>query len=315
MPQSHILSIAVEPKIKADLEKMSMALASLAREDPTFRVHTDSNSGQTVIAGLSEIHLEIIVDRMMRQYKVEVNLGKPQVAYRETIRKQAEAEAKYIRQTGGLGNYGHVKICLEPNESGKGFEFINAIKGGVVPREYIKPIEKGIREASQVGVLAGYEIVDVKATLVDGSYHEVNSNEMAFEIAGAMAFKEAARKARPVLLEPVMSVGVVVPEQYMDVVIRDLNSRRGRIEGMQHRAGSELIEADVPLSEMLGYATYLRSLTQHRANCSIAFKQYEQSPSRWGFEDDGSCATVAVPKGPRPGNSPLRNKSRAELDT
>ena len=221
----------------------------------TFRVHTDRDSGQTIISGMGELHLEIIVDRMMREYKVEANVGKPQVAYRETIRKSAEAEGKYIRQTGGSGNYGHVRIRLEPNEAGKGFEFINDIKGGVIPKEYIKPTEQGIKEALQGGILAGYEVVDVKATLYDGSYHDVDSNEMAFKIAGSMAFKEAARKASPVLLEPVMSVEVVVPEEYMGTIIGDLNSRRGRIEGMEHRAGSQVIKANVPLSEMFGYAT------------------------------------------------------------
>jgi elongation factor G len=273
-----VIHVAVEPKTKADQEKMGMALAKLAQEDPTFKVHTDPDSGQTIISGMGELHLEIIVDRMMREYKVEANVGKPQVAYRETIRKQAEAEGKYIRQTGGSGNYGHVRIRVEPNEPGKGFEFINDIKGGVVPKEYIKPTEQGIREALQGGVLAGYEIVDVKATLYDGSYHDVDSNEMAFKIAGSMAFKEAARKATPVLLEPVMSVEVVVPEEYMGTIIGDLNSRRGRIEGMEHRAGSQVIKANVPLSEMFGYATHMRSSTQGRANYSMHFNRYEEAP-------------------------------------
>src|ERR1700685_4503106 len=273
-----VISVAVEPKTKADQEKMGMALAKLAQEDPTFKVHTDPDSGQTIISGMGELHLEIIVDRMMREYKVEANVGKPQVAYRETIRKKAEAEGKYIRQTGGSGNYGHVKIRVEPNEPGKGFEFVNDIKGAVVPKEYIKPTEQGIREALQGGVLAGYEIVDVKATLYDGSYHDVDSNEMAFKIAGSMAFKEAARKATPVLLEPVMSVEVVVPEEYMGTIIGDLNSRRGRIEGMEHRAGSQVIKANVPLSEMFGYATHMRSSTQGRANYSMHFNRYEEAP-------------------------------------
>src|SRR6202051_2183673 len=273
-----VISVAVEPKTKADQEKMGMALGRLAQEDPTFKVHTDPDSGQTIISGMGELHLEIIVDRMMREYKVEANVGKPQVAYRETIRKHSEAEGKYIRQTGGRGNYGHVKIRVEPNEPGKGFEFINDIKGGVVPKEYIKPTEQGIREALQGGVLAGYEIVDVKATLFDGSYHDVDSNEMVLKIAGSMAFKEAARKATPVLLEPVMSVEVVVPEEYMGTIIGDLNSRRGRIEGMEHRAGSQVIKANVPLSEMFGYATHMRSSTQGRANYSMHFNRYEEAP-------------------------------------
>ncbi len=273
-----VIAVAVEPKTKTDQEKMGLALSKLAQEDPTFKVHTDPDSGQTIISGMGELHLEIIVDRMMREYKVEANVGKPQVAYRETIRKSSEAEGKYIRQTGGSGNYGHAKIRLEPNEAGKGYEFINDTKGGSIPREFIKPIDQGIREAMQGGVLAGYEMVDVKATLYDGSYHDVDSNEMAFKIAGSMAFKEAARKASPVLLEPVMSVEVVVPEEYMGTIIGDLNSRRGRIEGMEHRAGSQVIKANVPLSEMFGYATQMRSATQGRANYSMHFARYEEAP-------------------------------------
>ncbi len=273
-----VIAVAVEPKTKADQEKMSLALNKLAQEDPTFKVHTDPDSGQTIISGMGELHLEIIVDRMMREYKVEANVGKPQVAYRETIRKKSEAEGKFIRQTGGRGQYGHVKITLEPNEAGKGFEFINDIVGGVVPKEYIKPVEQGIREALEGGVLAGYEMVDVKATLFDGSYHEVDSNEMAFKIAGSMAFKEAARKASPVLLEPVMSVEVVTPEDYAGAIMGDLSSRRGRIEGMEHRAGSQVIKAIVPLAEMFGYATHMRSSTQGRAEYSMHFARYEEAP-------------------------------------
>src|SRR5438067_5024303 len=228
-----VIHVAVEPKTKADQEKMGMALAKLAQEDPTFKVHTDPDSGQTIISGMGELHLEIIIDRMMREYKVEANVGKPQVAYRETIRKKAEAEGKYIRQTGGRGQYGHVKIQLDPQEPGKGYEFTNDTKGGSIPKEYIKPIDQGIQDAMQRGVLAGYEMVDVKVSLYDGSYHDVDSNEMAFKIAGSMAFKEAAKKAKPVLLEPVMAVEVTVPEEYMGTIIGDLNSRRGRIEGME----------------------------------------------------------------------------------
>jgi len=272
-----VIAVAVEPKTKGDQEKMGLALSRLAQEDPTFRVSTDPDSGQTIIAGMGELHLEIIVDRMMREYKVEANVGKPQVAYRETIRKPSEAEGKFIRQTGGRGQYGHVKIRLEPN-AGKGFEFENEIVGGVVPKEYIKPVESGIREALEGGVLAGYEMVDVKATLYDGSYHEVDSSEMAFKIAGSMAFKEAARRASPVLLEPVMSVEVVVPEDFMSAIIGDLNSRRGRIEGMEHRAGSQVIRSFVPLSEMFGYATQMRSATQGRATFSMHFARYEEAP-------------------------------------
>jgi elongation factor G len=268
----------VEPKTKADQEKMGIALARLAQEDPTFKVNTDPDSGQTIISGMGELHLEIIIDRMMREYKVEANVGKPQVAYRETIRKPSQAEGKFIRQTGGRGQYGHVKIKLEPQEPGKGYEFVNDIVGGSVPKEFIKPVDHGIKEAMEGGVLAGYEMVDVKATLYDGSYHDVDSSEMAFKIAGSMAFKEAARKASPVLLEPVMSVEVVVPDEFMGDIIGDLNSRRGRVEAVEHRAGSQVIKAYVPLSEMFGYATDMRSRTQGRATFSMHFSRYEQAP-------------------------------------
>jgi elongation factor G len=268
-----VISVAVEPKTKADQEKMGMALSRLAQEDPTFKVHTDPDSGQTIISGMGELHLEIIVDRMMREYKVEANVGKPQVAYRETIRRHAEAEGKYIRQTGGRGQYGHAKIYLDPQPPGTGYEFVNDVVGGSVPKEFIKPIDQGIQEALEGGVLAGYPMVDVKATLYDGSYHDVDSNEMAFKIAGSMAFKEAARKASPVLLEPVMAVEVVTPEDYAGVIMGDLSSRRGRIEGMEHRAGSQVIKA-----EMFGYATHMRSSTQGRAEYSMHFARYEEAP-------------------------------------
>ena len=273
-----VISVAVEPKTKADQEKMGMALQRLAQEDPTFKVHTDPDSGQTIISGMGELHLEIIVDRMMREYKVEANVGKPQVAYRETIRKHSEAEGKYIRQTGGKGQYGHAKIYLDPQPPGVGYEFVNDVTGGSVPKEFIKPIDQGIREALEGGILAGYPMVDVKATLYDGSYHDVDSNEMAFKIAGSMAFKEAARKASPVLLEPVMAVEVVTPEDYAGVIMGDLSSRRGRIEGMEHRAGSQVIKAIVPLAEMFGYATHMRSSTQGRAEYSMHFARYEEAP-------------------------------------
>ena len=272
-----VISVAVEPKTKGDQEKMGVALSKLANEDPTFKVHTDPDSGQTIISGMGELHLEIIVDRMMREFTVQANVGKPQVAYRETIRKHSEAEGKFIRQTGGSGQYGHVKIRIEPNPA-KGYEFVDEITGGAVPKEYIKPVSEGIREAMEGGVLAGYEMVDVKATLYDGSYHEVDSSEIAFKIAGSMAFKEAARRASPVLLEPMMSVEVVVPEEYMGDIIGDLNSRRGRVEGMEHRAGSQVIRAHVPLSEMFGYATDMRSRTQGRATYSMHFARYEEVP-------------------------------------
>jgi elongation factor G len=273
-----VISVAIEPKTKGDQEKMGVALSRLADEDPTFKVRTDIDSGQTIISGMGELHLEILVDRMKREHKVEANVGEPKVAFRETIRKIAEAEGKYIRQTGGSGNYGHVKIRLEPNEPGKGFEFVDEIRGGVVPKEYIKPTEQGIREALHNGVLAGYEMVDFKAVLYDGSYHDVDSNEMAFKIAGSMAYKEAARKASPVLLEPVMAVEVTVPEEHMGTIIGDINSRRGRIEGMEHSGGSQVIKAMVPLKEMFGYVNDIRSSTQGRASYSMQFARYEEAP-------------------------------------
>jgi elongation factor G len=273
-----VISVAIEPKTKADQEKMGVALSRLADEDPTFKVKTDIDSGQTIISGMGELHLEILVDRMKREHKVEANVGEPKVAFRETIRKIAEAEGKYIRQTGGSGNYGHVKIRLEPNEPGKGFEFIDEIRGGVVPKEYIKPTEQGIREALHNGILAGYEMVDFKAVLYDGSYHDVDSNEMAFKIAGSMAYKEAARKASPVLLEPMMAVEVTVPEEHMGTIIGDINSRRGRIEGMEHSGGSQVIKAMVPLKEMFGYVNDIRSSTQGRASYSMQFARYEEAP-------------------------------------
>jgi elongation factor G len=273
-----VISVAIEPKTKSDQEKLALALAKLAQEDPTFKVSTDQDTGQTIISGMGELHLEIIVDRMFREFGVSANVGKPQVAYRETIRRKAEAEGKFIRQSGGRGQYGHVKIILEPNDPGKGFEFINKIVGGAIPKEYISPVEKGIAEALETGVLAGYEVQDVKVTLYDGSYHEVDSSEMAFKIAGSMAFKEAAQRASPVLLEPVMKVEVVVPEEFMGAVVGDLNSRRGRIETTEPRAGSQVVTALVPLSEMFGYSTDLRSKTQGRATYSMHFYRYEQAP-------------------------------------
>jgi elongation factor G len=273
-----VISVAIEPKTKSDQEKLSMALGKLAQEDPTFKVATDQDTGQTIISGMGELHLEILVDRMFREFGVGANVGKPQVAYRETIRKKAEAEGKFIRQTGGRGQYGHVKIIVEPNEPGKGFEFINKIVGGSIPKEFISPVEKGITEALETGVLAGFEVQDVKVTLYDGSYHDVDSSEMAFKIAGSMAFKEGCQKASPVLLEPIMKVEVVVPEEFMGPVVGDLNSRRGRIETTEPRAGSQVVTAVVPLSEMFGYSTDLRSKTQGRATYSMHFFHYEQAP-------------------------------------
>ena len=310
-----LYSIRLEPKTRVDQEKMGTALSELARQDPTFTFNIDPDSGQTIIRGIEEQQLQSIVDRLVGEYAIEADVDKPAVAYRETIRRPAEAEGKYIRQTGGSGNYGHVKIRIEPNETGKGFEFIPDIKGGVVPSQYFEPVEQGIRRAMQGGVLAGYEIVDVKVTLFDGSYHEVDSNEMAFRIAGAIALKEAARKAAPVLLEPVMSVEVVVAEECMGAIIGDLNSRRGRIEGIEHRAGSQIVKANVPLSEMSGYANWIDSATRSRATCSMHFKRYEPKPGRGGFGDDEPLGTALLPKRPRPGNSPLRNSSRAEAES
>jgi elongation factor G len=273
-----VIFVAIEPKTKVDQEKMAMALSRLADEDPTFKVRTDEDSGQTIIGGMGELHLEILVDRMRREHKVEANVGEPKVAFRETIRKKSEAEGRYIRQTGGSGNYGDCWLRVEPNEPGKGYEFINEIRGGVVPKEYIKPIDQGVRGAMEQGILAGYPVVDVKVTLFDGSYHEVDSNEMAFKFAGSIAFKEAVRKASPVLLEPVMAVEVTVPEEFMGVIIGDINSRRGRIEGMERQAGSQVIKAMVPLKEMFGYVNEIRSSTQGRASYVMQFARYEEVP-------------------------------------
>jgi len=273
-----VISVAIEPKTKADQEKMGIALSRLADEDPTFKVRTDEDSGQTIISGMGELHLEILVDRMKREHKVEANVGEPKVAFRETIRKKAEAEGRYIRQTGGSGNYGHCWLRVEPNEPGKGYEFINEIKGGVVPKEYIKPIDQGVQGAMELGILAGFPMVDIKVILFDGSYHEVDSNEMAFKFAGSLAFKEATRKASPVLLEPVMAVEVTVPEEFMGTIIGDINSRRGRIEGMEHSASSQVIRAIVPLKEMFGYVNDIRSSTQGRASYTMQFARYEEAP-------------------------------------
>lgn len=274
-----VISVAVEPKSKADQEKMGIALGKLAQEDPSFRVHTDEESGQTIIEGMGELHLEIIVDRMRREFNVEANVGKPRVAYRETIRKVVEQEGKYVRQTGGRGQYGHVWIRIEPKEPGTGFEFENAIVGGVIPREYIPAVGKGVQEQLQNGVIAGYPVVDVKVTLFDGSYHDVDSNEMAFKIAGSIAFKEGAVKANPVLLEPIMKVEVVTPEDYMGDVVGDINRRRGLILGMNESPAGKIVEAEVPLEGMFGYATDLRSLTQGRATYSMEFAKYTEAPS------------------------------------
>jgi elongation factor G len=273
-----VIDLATEPKTKADQDKLSIALQKLSEEDPTFRVHTDEETGQTIISGMGELHLEIIVDRLLREFKVEANIGKPQVAYRETIRRAVEAEGKFIRQSGGRGQYGHVKCLVEPNEPGGGFVFDNRIVGGTIPREYIPAVENGVREAMENGVLAGFPMVDVKVALVDGSYHEVDSSEMAFKIAGSMALKDGVRHADPILLEPIMTVEVVTPEEYMGDVMGDLSSRRGKIGGMYRRGPAQVIAASVPLAEMFGYATTLRSLTQGRAVYTMQFSNYAEVP-------------------------------------
>ncbi len=275
-----VIAMAIEPKTKQDQEKLGFSLQKLAQEDPSFRVRSDEETGQTIIAGMGELHLEIIVDRLLREFKVEANVGKPEVAFRETIRGKAEAECKYVKQTGGRGQYGHVVITVEPSEPGAGFEFVTKIVGGAIPREYIPAVEKGVRERMESGVLAGYPLRDVRVTLTDGSYHEVDSNEMAFKIAGSMAFQDGCRKANPVLLEPIMKVEVLVPQEYMGDVIGDLNSRRGKIQGIKVRAGSQAVEAAVPLSEMFGYATDLRSRTQGRATYTMEFARYEPVPKQ-----------------------------------
>lgn len=273
-----VIAVAIEPKTKASQEKMSIALMKLAEEDPTFKTYTDQETGDTIIAGMGELHLDIIVDRLLREFKVEANVGNPQVAYKESIQGTAEAEGKFVRQTGGHGQYGHVKLRVEPQEPGKGYEFVNAIVGGVVPKEFVGPTDQGVREALESGVIAGYPVLDVKVTLFDGSYHEVDSSEMAFKIAGSMAVKEALQKAKPVLLEPMMKVEVVTPDEYLGDVMGDLNGRRGRIEGMELEKGVQTVHAYVPLSEMFGYATALRSSTQGRANYSMEFDHYEPVP-------------------------------------
>ncbi len=273
-----VIRVAIEPKTKAGQEKMTVALVKLAEEDPTFKTYTDEETGQTIIAGMGELHLEIIVDRLLREFKVEANVGAPQVAYKETIRKAVDQDTKYKRQSGGSGQYGHVKIKVEPNESGKGYEFINAVVGGSIPKEFIPAVDTGIQGALAAGTLAGYPVVDVKVTLYDGSYHEVDSSEMAFKIAGSMAFKEAMRKADPVLLEPMMKVSVIIPDEYLGNVIGDLNSRRGQIDKMEARSGAQQVDAFVPLAEMFGYATSLRSLTQGRGNYSMEPSHYVEIP-------------------------------------
>ena len=273
-----VIKIAVEPKTKADQEKMGLALQKLAEEDPTFRVESDEETNQTLISGMGELHLDVIVDRMKREFKVEANIGKPQVSYRETIRESAEAEGKYIKQSGGRGQYGHCWIRVEPQEEGAGDEFVNEIKGGSIPAEYLPAIQKGVTEAQNSGVIAGFPMVDIKATVYDGSYHEVDSNESAFKMAAIFGFKEACRKAKAVLLEPVMKVEVVTPEDYMGNIVGDLNAKRGQIGQMEDRGNGKVINANVPLSEMFGYATQLRSMSQGRANYTMEFLHYSEVP-------------------------------------
>ena len=274
-----VISVAVEPKTKTDQEKMGLALGKLAQEDPSFTVQTDEESAQTIISGMGELHLDIIVDRMRREFSVEANVGKPQVAYRETIREAVKHENKFVRQTGGKGQYGHVYLHIEPQEPGDGFEFVNEIVGGVIPKEYIPAVEKGVVEQMKNGIIAGYPIVDVKVTLYDGSYHDVDSSEMAFKIAGSIGFRDGAKKANPVLLEPIVKVEVVTPEDYMGDVVGDLNRRRGIIQGMDEGPAGKVVNAEVPLAEMFGYATSLRSLSQGRANYTMEFLKYAEAPA------------------------------------
>jgi elongation factor G len=287
-----VIHVAVEPKTKADQDKMGLALAKLAEEDPTFRLRTDQDTGQTIIGGMGELHLEVIVDRMMREFKVEANVGKPQVAYRESISQSSDIDSKFVRQSGGKGQYGHVKVRFEPLQEGSGFEFVNATVGGTVPKEYVPAVEQGIREAMETGVVAGYPVVDVKATLYDGSFHEVDSSEMAFKIAASMALKDGVRKGRPQILEPIMKVEVTVPEDFMGTVLGDINSRRGHVDGMDTRGNAQVIRAHVPLSNMFGYATDLRSMTSGRANYSMEFAHYEPLPNNLAEE------IMAKQKGP-----------------
>jgi elongation factor G len=273
-----VISVAIEPKTKIDQDKMGIALQKLSEEDPTFRVRTDDETGQTVISGMGELHLEIIVDRLLREFKVDANVGKPQVAYRETITRPAHGTGRFVRQTGGRGQYGHVELELEPNEMGKGFEFVNKVVGGTVPKEYVNPTARGVEEALSSGVVAGFPVVDIRVTLVDGSYHDVDSNEQAFQIAGSMGVKDGIRKARPTLLEPVMKVDVVMPEEFMGDVMGDLSGRRGQILGMEGRSSNQMVHAHVPLANMFGYSTVLRSMTQGRATYSMEFDHYQQLP-------------------------------------
>lgn len=297
-PIRPVIRMAIRPRAHDDHERLQEALRDIAQKDPSVKIKMDTLDGQTIISGMSELHLEGVCDQISHEFRILIDVGQPKVIYVETIRKHSEAEGKYVRQTGGAGNYGHVKILLEPNKTGKGFEFINGIRGNVVPRKYIQPTEQGIREALQSGALAGYEVVDVKATVFDGSYHDIDSNEMAFRIAGSMACKEAMRKARPILLEPVMTVEVVVQEDYMGTIISGLNSRRGRIEAIESRAGAQAVKASVPLSEILGYAKRMSASTKGTGDISICFACYEEAPrDEWGGDEPG--VTAKKPNRPR----------------
>jgi elongation factor G len=291
-----VIAVAIEPKTKADEEKLGLSLARLALEDPTFKVNVDPETNQTLIHGMGELHLEIIVDRLLREFKVEANVGKPQVAYRETIRSKAEAQGRFVRQTGGRGQYGDVWLEIEPSEIGSGIVFENKLKGPAIPREYVPAVEKGVKEAAETGILAGYPMVDLKVALTDGSYHEVDSNEMAFKIAGSMGFKEAAKRAKPVLLEPVMDVEVVTPTEFQGAVVGDLNSRRGKIISMDARATAQVIRANVPLGQMFGYATDVRSMTQGRATYTMQFARYEEVPRPIAEEIMAKVAGKAAPR-------------------
>jgi elongation factor G len=314
-PQTRpVMSVGVSPRTNGDRENLQRALSVLVQQDPTITIKTESIDGQAIISGMGELHLEVICARITHDFSIRIDVGQFKVIYLETLRKRGEAEGRYIRQTGGCGNYGHVKIRLEPSKTGDGFEFINDIKGGVIPNEYVQPTEQGIREALQGGVLAGYEVVDVKATLLDGSYHVVDSNEMAFRIAGSMACKEAMRKASPVLLEPIMAVEVVVPEEYIGTVIGDLNARRGRIEAIEQRSESQVVNASVPLSEMFGYGAHLRTSTQGRCDHSIRFSRYEEAPpgGDWGGDEPGVAANM--PKRPRGSSDSAADKLDEEFE-
>ena len=298
-----VISVAIRPRTNDDRENLQRVLHDLTQEDPTMRIETEPTGGEIIVSGMGELHLEIICDRILREYKIQVDVGEPRIIYLETIRKGAEAEGKYLRQTGGRGQYAHVKVRLEPQEPGSGYQFVNEVTEGAVPPEFVEPVNLGIQEAMEAGILAGHEMVDLRAVLYDGSYHVEDSNEVAFKIAGSMAFKEAARKASPVMLEPVMSIEVVTPEDFAGSIMGDLSSRRGKIEDMESRAGSQVIQATVPLADMFGYARHMRSITQGRAAYSMHFARYEETPHRGEFGGDEAGVTANKPKRPKAGSS------------